>query len=497
MVSALDKAKRALVSIMKRVAVKHGSVIDVHRESENKEVTSAYRKLSRVVHPDRHGGSGKDQKTLNAAYTSWQQLLRRAAERRGKSHSDHQAPHVAGAAVVPAQATLTRHSGPQRGEYRIQTSAVLLTYQGCKGSSVWARFLRFIEENLVAWKVRYWCATLEKNTDGGLHLHLMLQFTSQRDCTVSGFRFEKLRPNAAANDMMGDGFCRKKLQQSIDRGMFYCWANKIGTVRLACGDLCVAGNYAPAWTHEKNRYQVLGAWPEKLWKCYKLDSDQYEEYLHQCRDGIPSRKRNFEAHQGWAEKRAQQQAVQERTKRIRNNPELYTPFRRVLEAERWLGLFKRDALRYPILMVHAPSYSGKTEWAESLFNNPLKLLIGTMTHFPERARELDRSRHDGLVLDDVRDLQFISDHQEKLQGKYSGLVSLADTPSGQYAFCKDMYKLPVVVTVNDSTKNLQFLRDHDFLSSQDNVRVLSFRGRPGEAPPIEGLDPAHPAMRQQ
>ena len=39
-----------------------------------------------------------------------------------------------------------------------------------------------------------------------------------------------------------------------------------------------------------------------------------------------------------------------------------------------------------------------------------------------------------------------------------------------------------VLTRND-TKNLDFLRSKDFLANRRNVVVLSFSGRPGEAPP--------------
>ncbi len=92
-----------------------------------------------------------------------------------------------------------------------------------------------------------------------------------------------------------------------------------------------------------------------------------------------------------------------------------------------------------------------------------------------------------MVLDDVRDLKFLSDHQDKLQGKYSGAVELGTTPSGQYAFDVDFFRLPVVATVNNSTENLGFLDNHDFVADRENVRLLSFQGRPGEVPPTDHL----------
>ena len=37
---------------------------------------------------------------------------------------------------------------------------------------------------------------------------------------------------------------------------------------------------------------------------------------------------------------------------------------------------------------------------------------------------------DGLILDDVRDLQFVVDHQKKLQGKYDCTVEFGSTAGG-------------------------------------------------------------------
>ena len=41
------------------------------------------------------------------------------------------------------------------------------------------------------------------------------------------------------------------------------------------------------------------------------------------------------------------------------------------------------------------------------------------------------------MLDDLRDLDFLVAHQEKLQGKYDCLVEFASTPGGQLSYEKD------------------------------------------------------------
>ena len=91
-----------------------------------------------------------------------------------------------------------------------------------------------------------------------------------------------------------------------------------------------------------------------------------------------------------------------------------------------------------------------------------------------------------LVLDDVRDLAFLDLHQEKLQGKAEP-VEFGSSPCGKEAYSKDLYCLPIVVTINNDTANLHYLRCKDFLAKTENVVLLSFRGRPGEAPPSTEL----------
>lgn len=59
-----------------------------------------------------------------------------------------------------------------------------------------------------------------------------------------------------------------------------------------------------------------------------------------------------------------------------------------------------------------------------------------MEHFTEGMRQFDRSLHDSLVLDDLRDFAFCVKHQEKLQGKVDKAVELASTPGGKCAYQK-------------------------------------------------------------
>ena len=82
--------------------------------------------------------------------------------------------------------------------------------------------------------------------------------------------------------------------------------------------------------------------------------------------------------------------------------------------------------------------------------------------------------HDGLILDDVRDLHFVVDNQEKLQGKYDCLVEFGSTAGGTCAYHLDLFGIPVVATINFSTKNLQFLDAHDWLANPGNRVLVHF-----------------------
>ena len=159
---------------------------------------------------------------------------------------------------------------------------------------------------------------------------------------------------------------------------------------------------------------------------------------------------------------------------------MFQPFPEVPAARDWLRGFAADALRYPLLIILGPSGVGKTEFAKSLFQRPLELKVGALTHFPDGMRAFDRKVHDGLVLDDVRDLRFLANHQEKLQGKYDAAVEFASTPGGTCAYEKFLYATPTAVTINFSTANLAFLDQHDWLGKATNRVVVHFGG-PSEA----------------
>ena len=488
--SAVQRAKRSLVSCIKAMAERYTVRVDLSRESTDPQVRAAYRKVSRGAHPDR-GGDSNDQQQLNAAHDAWAAALRATKGRGGlRPPSDGgpcDAPGDSHLVVLP-EATPRQE---RTRTCRIRSRGVLLTYQKFRDAGAWADFLDFVRTVVKEHGVHYWCATMETNKDSTYHLHLMLQFKAVVERRTAAFAFAGRMPNGQANDLLGDGWGGRRYQQSLDRGFFYVWAEKEGTVRDAAGELCVAGNYQPAWTAAEFKYAVQGRWIDALLRAHKLSFDVCESLIYLARDGVVQRKRNLDALRERAEEDETKVEVEARVCRIQSNRRIYESFKPVPEALAWLSLFEEDALRYPLLVVHAPSFTGKTEWSMSLFTRPFQVKIGAMPHFPEAMRRFSRKLYNGLVLDDVRDVLFLSNHQEKLQGKYSGPVEFASTAGGTCAYWRDLYCIPVVVTVNDSTKNLGLLQPgaHDFLGKRENVHYLRFAGKPGDAPPMPAEAP--------
>ena len=321
--STLLLAKRALVVVIRTLAVTYDVVVNCTRDSPDKEVLASFRKVALRVHPD-HGGNTADQQKLNDARAAWENA-RKTKDKGGRPKASQKQGTTDGQPCGIMLAFAGDGGEGDRKHFRINSQAALFTYMGFEdGLSQWDRFCDFVARSSKRWEVKHWCATLETTKKGKFHAHLMLQFRGQVDRTTAAFCFEGLRPNTRTTDLCGEGLCRKRLQMSIDRGFFYVFADKKGTCRNTSGEPCVMGNYAPDWTEERYHtyvfpvvrprffqswvvwrvcgerwpaecgrsgltgglvegaaatdvtfvflclprytYQVLGAWPEKLWK---------------------------------------------------------------------------------------------------------------------------------------------------------------------------------------------------------------------------------------
>jgi len=219
MVSASDRAKRVLVSLLRTLAATYGVVLQLSRDSSDVDVRSAFKKVSRKAHPDQ-GGSVADQTALNTARDNWQDAVKEAAGKKSGARARTGSAHTA---ATTTTVTATRPN--QRQEFRVCAVGVLLTYQKFPDLAVWSRFLAFVAALVKEQKVKFWCATLETNLDETYHLHLMLQFYTPKDGALADFAFEGVRPNARTNDLLGEG-C---LQDGLGN-----WASEFRSCCVCC-----------------------------------------------------------------------------------------------------------------------------------------------------------------------------------------------------------------------------------------------------------------------
>ena len=64
---------------------------------------------------------------------------------------------------------------------------------------------------------------------------------------------------------------------------------------------------------------------------------------------------------------------------------------------------------------------------------------------------------------------FVARHVQKKPWK-----EFASTPGGQLSYCRDLFAVPCVVTVNYTTKNLNFLETNDWLRLPVNRVLVKF-----------------------
>ena len=142
------------------------------------------------------------------------------------------------------------------------------------------------------------------------------------------------------------------------------------------------------------------------------------------RVGYADRKRNLEAvrareREAWVDRRLVEVE--------RDLCKLRGPFREFDAVREWENSFLTVNFRWKLLVLVADSASGKSSLAEALFSRPLVLTVEEAEHLDLRSFECDG--HDGLVLDDLRNLQFLHANQESCKGRTIG-HSLSSTRLG-------------------------------------------------------------------
>ena len=87
----------------------------------------------------------------------------------------------------------------------------------------------------------------------------------------------------------------------------------------------------------------------------------------------------------------------------------------------------------------------------NLWPAPLVLRIGSSAHWPDTLRTFTRGHHTHIVLDDVRDLAWVGQRQDQVQGVWDEELEFGTTEGGTRAYKKYVYQAPIVVTRTTSS----------------------------------------------
>ena len=74
--SLLQRAKRAFVSVLLKLAFDYGVAADVNRDSDDKVILQSDRRVIKKVHPDK-GGNKKKFQALQSAKEAWDKARRK------------------------------------------------------------------------------------------------------------------------------------------------------------------------------------------------------------------------------------------------------------------------------------------------------------------------------------------------------------------------------------------------------------------------------------
>ena len=276
-------------------------------------------------------------------------------------------------------------------------------------------------------------ASLNSDLPGRVHFHWKVDVATALDeqntvCfAFHGVKPDARRPFVAPGSKAARG---ANFAESSNRGHFYCWAPKTGT-------LYKGTNWKP-WTD----YRVMGKWLDDLWSDGKLDNDTYEPLALRVRVGFAERKRNVAAvraaeKEAWIDKRIS--LVDVAMDKIR------APFLTFPAVRQWEDSFVTLDFRWKLLALVADSASGKSNYAESLFSKPLVLTVEEAEHLDLRSFQCDE--HDGLVLDNCNSWAQLLRWRAALQARNSKSRG-GQSATNVYSYPQYLYGVAVVATVD-------------------------------------------------
>ena len=348
----------------------------------------------------------------------------------------------------------------KRAGFRMRGKSFLLTYNWdffgtalpdgaptpATNKDLWDLWREWRAQKKKELQVKHSSSTLEQSLrsklDGRVHLHWKIDLAAALDqTTTDNLAFHGVHPQVETTNL---GFQKKargaNQQMASNRGHFYAYVDKIGSVYRG-------SNWKPF-----DDYRVYGPWIEDLWTQRKLDHETYRKLSLEIRLGHTNRKRDIE-----------QVCQDERERDIDAKivevdavlATLTAPFRVFKEVREWEDSFLHVAFRYKILVLVADSASGKSNFAESLFDNPYILTVEDSANLDLRG--FDAGQNDGIVLDNVNSWGQLLSWRAILQARNAKSRG-GQSATNVYAYPQYLYGVAIVATLDLDTKD-SFLVD--------------------------------------
>ena len=285
--------------------------------------------------------------------------------------------------------------------------------------------------------------SLESKLLGRVHLHWKVDLLEPIDhSTLDAFLFHGVRPDARATwtqTEAGKAARGSSYADSVNRGHFYCWAPKKGSLYRGT-------NWKPFLN-----YRVNGRWLEDLWADEKLSHEAYMDLSLKVRRGHAARKRDFEAVTADEHSAFVDQSIVVVNKSL---CQLQAPFRSFQQVKEWEDSFLQVQFRWKILVLCADSAAGKSNYAESLFDRPFILTVEAAQHLD--LKQFDYQKHDGIILDNVNSWGQMLSWRAVLQARNAKFKG-GQSATNVYSYTQYIYGVPIVATIDLDTPDGQLV----------------------------------------
>lgn len=276
-------------------------------------------------------------------------------------------------------------------------------------------------------------ASLKSAEAGRVHIHWKVDCKEAfDDPDTTRFAFHGVCPDARPTVVTAAFRQARGANQAeaSNRGHFYCYAPKLGT-------LYTGSNWKP-WEN----YRVLGKWIDDLWTDGKLEHSVYGELSLRVRVNHSNRKRDLDLVLAGEREARVDTCIAEVDKELEK---LRAPFLTFPAVVDWQSSFLHLRFRWKLLVLVADSASGKSTFAESLFDSPYVVTVEDAENLD--LKSFDRDVHDGIVLDNVNTWKQLLSWRAILQARN------AKSKGGQsatmlFSYVQYLFGVPVVATVD-------------------------------------------------